>query len=93
MRTFLSVFGLLIAIAGVVAGCYVWFVWGWYEGLMLLYDSIANKTGAGDFAYGVIKILCGSTLGVLVFWGMVAAGMGVAGFGDKFRLKSKRRIY
>ena len=33
---------------------WVWFYWGWYEGLLMLYNSIAMHSGGSDFAGGIV---------------------------------------
>jgi hypothetical protein len=74
MKALTLIFGVLFLLAAIPAGFYIWLVWGWYEGAMLLYNSIANATGAADFAWGAIKVIAGAALGGVVFWISVAIG-------------------
>jgi hypothetical protein len=64
-KILLGLVGVVALLVAIPVGLYVWFIWGWYEGLTLVYNSIANASGAGDFAWGVVKFLAGNFLGVL----------------------------
>jgi hypothetical protein len=65
-RLAMALVGATICIIAIPLGLYIWLVWGWYEGAMLVYNSIANATGAGDFAWGIIKFFVGASCGAII---------------------------
>jgi hypothetical protein len=75
---------MIIALIGMLVSIpitlYIWLVWGWYDGFIMAFNALLNDPkSASDFAYGIIKVLLGSFLGVLtgtlVFWFSFVIGL------------------
>ena len=56
MKILLAILGIILILVAVPLGLYIWIYWGGYEGLMMLYNAVANGTGAGDFAGGLLTL-------------------------------------
>lgn len=66
MKTITGLLGLLLMIVAIPLGLYMWLKWGWYDGFVLAFNAIMNDPkSAGDFAWGIIKILVGGFVGAL----------------------------
>lgn len=66
MKTLIRIFGILLMCLAIPIGLYMWLKWGWYDGFVMAFNAIMNDPkSAGDFAWGIIKILVGGFVGAI----------------------------
>lgn len=67
--------GMLFLILAIPCGLYVWLKWGWYDGFVLAFNAITMEPkSAGNFAWGVCKVLLGGALGGITFYLSIIIG-------------------
>lgn len=66
MKYLVRLLAIIAMMFAIPLGLYVWLKWGWYDGFVLAFNAIMNEPrDAGNFAWGVIKVLSGGFLGAL----------------------------
>lgn len=69
MKALLFIIGILLIIAGIVAGVYVGFWLMFVGGLMDIINSIkAPVTEASAIGFGVLKMIFAGFIGAITFW-------------------------
>lgn len=72
---FRKIIGIILMILALPVGLYMWLKWGWYDGFVMAFNSVMNEPkSASDFAWGVIKVIAGTTIGILSGYFMFIIG-------------------
>lgn len=75
MKTTIRLFAILLMLIALPLGLYIWLKWGWYDGFILAFNAVmTDPKNAGDFAWGIIKILVGAVAGSLTGYITFMAG-------------------
>lgn len=77
-----TILGVLLMIIAIPVGLYMWLKWGWYDGIMLMWDAFNTTKSGGDFAWGLIKFMVGGAVGAICGWVTFFAGALVAAASD-----------
>lgn len=67
MNKLINYLGIFLSILAIPLALYIWLKWGWYDGFVLAFNAVMNDPkSAGNFAWGVIKILIGGAFGAII---------------------------